>query len=55
MKVKTTLKAGDTGVVKWFNYKNMYGFIAPDTGGEDIYVHHTNSVDGLIDVGRKVK
>ncbi len=46
-----------TGIVKWFNTQKGYGFIQPEAGGKDVFVHATaveRAGIGTLNDGQKV-
>jgi CspA family cold shock protein len=48
-----------TGTVKWFNPDKGFGFITPDDGAKDLFVHHSEIQSGgdfaTLNEGQKVE
>lgn len=45
----------ENGTVKFYNAEKGFGFITPDNGGKDLYVHSTSVQNGTIKEGDKVE
>jgi cold shock protein len=47
----------ETGIVKWFNELENYGFITPDVGHQEIFFHRSdlNTLGQAIETGERVE
>ena len=48
----------EKGTVKWFDAEKKYGFIKPDTGTKEYFVHSSNvddNAEGMLEQGQRVE
>lgn len=43
------------GSVKWYDPEKGFGFIAPESGGDDLFVHRSALTDGIVYEGDQVE
>lgn len=45
----------ETGTVKWFSPAEGYGFAEPDSGGDDVFIHHSEAPDEDLEEGDRLE
>ncbi len=53
-KIRKIIVSKHKGTVKFFNSQKGFGFIAPENGGQDIFVHANNVENQIVD-GQRVE
>ena len=54
-KKRTEIQKMPQGTVKWFNPEKGFGFIKPDNGGSDLFVHHSETNGVILNEGDTVE
>ena len=45
----------ETGTVKWFSPAEGYGFVEPDNGEDDVFLHHSEGPDEDLEEGDRLE